>query len=201
MAETKAPPQAEPDYVVIDSGKTSLKDLYKKEDWMAIWMGFLLLIVGLLIYLPRPPEKMDENLTKYNAVLKEEAAKAPFKTIEWYNASSSKRGMRATNQDFAKTIQSFLSAPSDWDTNPIDALYRSEETAKAMGAPFKEAADKAKARLGCSSCKSQDRPGGGRGRRLQRHRPQRRGGKRNQGLAGGQRQVLQGCCQSQRQAV
>jgi uncharacterized membrane protein YadS len=145
MAETKTRSQAEPDYVVIDSGKTSLKDLYKKEDWMAIWMGFLLLIVGLLIYLPRPPEKMDENLAKYNAVLKEEAAKAPFKTIEWYNASSSKRGMRATNQDFAKTIQSFLSAPSDWDTNPIDALYRSEETAKAMGAPFKEAADKAKA--------------------------------------------------------
>ena len=77
--------------------------------------------------------------------MKEEAAKAPFKTIEWYNASSSKRGVRATNQDFAKTIQNFLSAPSDWNTNPLDALYRSEETAKAMGAPFKEAADKAKA--------------------------------------------------------
>jgi uncharacterized membrane protein YadS len=136
---------AEPDYVVIDSGKTSLRDLYKKEDWMAIWMGFLLLIVGLLIFMPQPPEKMEENLAKYNAVLKEEAAKAPFKTIEWYNASSSKRGMRATNQDFAKTIQNFLSAPSDWDANPMDALYRSEETAKAMGAPFKEAADKAKA--------------------------------------------------------
>jgi len=52
MAETKTPSPAEPDYVVIDSGKTSLKDLYKKEDWMAIWMGFLLLIVGLLIFLP-----------------------------------------------------------------------------------------------------------------------------------------------------
>jgi uncharacterized membrane protein YadS len=152
MAEIQS--QAEPDYVVIDSGKTSLQDLYKKEDWMAIWMGFLLLIVGLLIYLPRPPEKMDENLAKYNAVLKEEAAKAPFRTIEWYNASSSKRGIRATNQDFAKTIQSFLSAPSDWNTNPLDALYRSEETAKAMGAPFKEAADKAKAALDAALAKA-----------------------------------------------
>ena len=152
MAETKS--QAEPDYVVIDSGKTSLQDLYKKEDWMAIWMGFLLLIIGLAIYLPRPPEKMDENLAKYNAVLKEEAAKAPFRTIEWYNASSSKRGIRATNQDFAKTIQSFLAAPSDWNTNPLDALYRSEETAKAMGAPFKEAADKAKAALDAALAKA-----------------------------------------------
>ena len=40
MAEIKTQPQAEPDYVVIDSGKTTLKDLYKKEDWMAVWMGF-----------------------------------------------------------------------------------------------------------------------------------------------------------------
>jgi uncharacterized membrane protein YadS len=144
MAAPKAPSQPEPDVVVIESGKTTLRDLYKKEDWMAVWMGFLLLIVGLLVYLPRPPEKAAE-IPKYNATMKEEAAKAPFKTIEWHNASSAKRGVRATNQDFAKTIQNFLSAPSDWDTNPLDALYRSEETAKAMGAPFKEAADKAKA--------------------------------------------------------
>jgi uncharacterized membrane protein YadS len=144
MAEEKTQSQAEPEYVVIESGKTTLRDLYKKEDWMAVWMGFLLLIIGLLIYLPRPPEKAAE-IPKYNATMKEEAAKAPFKTIEWYNASSAKRGVRATNQDYAKTIQNFLSAPSDWDTNPVDALYRSEETAKAMGAPFKEAADKAKA--------------------------------------------------------
>ena len=144
MATDTVKPQAEPDYVVIDSGRTSLRDLYTKEDWMAVWMGFVLLIVGLLIYLPNPPEKAAE-IPKYNTTMKEEAAKAPFKTIEWHNASSSKRGVRATNQDFAKTIQNFLSAPSDWDTNPLDALIRTEETAKAMGAPFKEAADKAKA--------------------------------------------------------
>ena len=144
MAEPNKPPQAEADFVVIESGKTTLRDLYKKEDWMAVWMGFLLLIIGLIIYLPRPPEKA-ADIPKHNAVMKEEAAKAPFKTIEWHNASSAKRGIRATDQDFAKTIQSFLAAPSDWESNPIDALYRSEETAKAMGAPFKEAAEKAKA--------------------------------------------------------
>ena len=42
----------ESDYVVIESGKTTLRDLYTKEDWMAIWMGFLLLIVGLMIFCP-----------------------------------------------------------------------------------------------------------------------------------------------------
>jgi len=133
----------EPDYVVLDSGKTTLKDLYTKEDWMAIWLGFIILIVGLLIYLPNPPEKAAE-IPKYNATMKEEAAKAPFKTIEWYNASSSKRGIRARDQEFGKTIQNFLAAPSSWSSNPIDALYRSKEAAEAMNAPHKEAADKAK---------------------------------------------------------
>ena len=138
-------PEKEPEYVVIESGKTSLRDLYTKEDWMAIWMGFFLLIVGLFIFLPNPPEKMNENLLKYNAILKEEAAKAPFKTIEWHNASSSKRGIRATNQDFAKTISSFLAAPGDWKNNPVDALYRSKETADAMSASGKAAFEKTKA--------------------------------------------------------
>ena len=144
MANTTAiSPKDHTDFVVIDSGKTTLRDLYTKEDWMAVWMGFLLLIVGLLIFLPNPPEKA-ADIPNYNATMKEEAAKAPFKTIEWHNAAAAKRAVRATNQDFAKTIQNFLAAPSDWSTNPLDALIRTEETAKAMGAPHKEAADKAK---------------------------------------------------------
>src|SRR4030042_161229 len=110
---------SEPDYVVIDSGKTTLKDLYTKEDWMAIWMGFLLLIAGLLIYLPRLPEKAVE-IPKYNAIMKEEATKAPFKTIEWYHASSAKKGIRARDQQFGKTSQNFVAAPSRWPGNPLD---------------------------------------------------------------------------------
>ena len=84
--ETKTPPKGESDYVVIESGRTTLRELYKKEDWMAVWLGFLILIIGLAIYLPRPPEKAAE-IPKYNAIMEEEAAKAPFKTIEWHNAS------------------------------------------------------------------------------------------------------------------
>ncbi len=145
MAENDVKKPAEPDYVVIESGKTTLKDLYTKEDWMAIWMGFLVLIVGLLIFLPRPPEKMNENLAKYNAIMKEEAAKAPFKTVAWHQASSAKKGIRARDQAYGKTIREFLDAPGDWTTNPLDALYRSKETADAMNAAAKGAYDKAKA--------------------------------------------------------
>ncbi len=111
---------------------------------MAIWMGFFLLIVGMIIFLPNPPANMNENLSKYNSILKEEAAKAPFKTIEWHNASSAKRAIRGTDQAFAKTIANFLAAPSDWKNNPLDALVRNQETADKMSASAKEAFDKAK---------------------------------------------------------
>ena len=117
MAQATNRNERSADYVVIESGKTTLRDLYKKEDWMAIWMGFLLLIVGLLIYLPRPPAKM-ADIPKYNTTMKEEAAKAPFKTIEWYNASSAKKGVRARDQEFGKTIQAFLSAPAEVGEQP-----------------------------------------------------------------------------------
>lgn len=133
------------DYVVIESGKTTLKDLYTKEDWMAIWMGFLLLIVGLVIFFGNPPEKMQEKLDGYNATLKAEAAKAPFKTIAWHNASAAKKAMRGRDTALGKQIQNFLNAPSDWSSNPMDALYRSPATAEAMSAPAKEGFEKAKA--------------------------------------------------------
>ncbi|MEW6233307.1 MAG: putative sulfate exporter family transporter [Chloroflexota bacterium] len=142
MAEKKNP--GEPDYVVIDSGKTTIKDLYTKEDWMAIWMGFAILIVGLIIFLPRQPEKIQE-LPKLNETLKAEAARAPFKTIAWHKASSEKKGIRATGEAYAKTLKSFLSAPGDWQSNPLDALYLSETDAEAKNAAGKEAFDKAKA--------------------------------------------------------
>ncbi len=145
MAESVKKPEASADYVVLDSGKTTLKDLYTKEDWMAIWMGFFILIVGLLIFLPNPPANMTENLAKYNAIMKEEAAKAPFKTIAWHKASSDKKKIRARDQAFGKTINNFLAPPSGWKTNPIESLYRSQATADAMNAKAKDAYDKAQA--------------------------------------------------------
>jgi hypothetical protein len=78
--------------IVRDRAQTKLSDLWTKEDYWAIWLGFILIIVGMLIYLPRPPKDMHEKIAKANAALAAEAAKAPFRTIEWYKASDSKGG-------------------------------------------------------------------------------------------------------------
>lgn len=131
-------------YVVLDSGKTTFRDLYTKEDWMAIWMGALILLIGLLIFMPRPPANMEADFAKYNGIMKEEAAKAPFKTIAWHKASAAKKKIAASGESYAKTLKEFLAAPSDWTSNPLDALYRSQAQADAINAAGKEAAAKAK---------------------------------------------------------
>lgn len=145
MAEDSKTQQESVDYVVIESGKTSLKDLYTKEDWMAIWMGFLILIAGLLIFLPNPPDKMNEELAKFNTVMKEEAARAPFKTIAWQKASAAKKKLRARDQAFGKILGDFFAAPHEWTENPLDALYRSKAVADEMNTKNMEAFEKAKA--------------------------------------------------------
>jgi len=142
MATTvsQAPPSGE---IVVDRGKGAFSDLWKKEDYWAIWLGCLILAVGLLIFLANPPAGLRDKLNQYNAVMKQEAARAPFKTVAWNEAAQAKRGLRATNASFAKTIASFLGAPRDWSGSPLDALYQSQAAAEARNAAAKPALDKA----------------------------------------------------------
>jgi uncharacterized integral membrane protein (TIGR00698 family) len=155
MAEKIVSAVAEHDYVVIESGKTTLKDFYTKEDWMAIWMGFLILIIGLLIFLPRPPVKMSENIAKSNEIMKAEATVAPFKTVAWHQAANAKKGIKATDQPFAKTIQKYFNPPSGWTSNPLDAVYRSQAAADALNARGKEGFEKAQAAAAAALTKAQ----------------------------------------------
>jgi uncharacterized integral membrane protein (TIGR00698 family) len=55
--------------VVVDRGKWEWSELWKKEDWWAIWLGFIILIVGLIIFLPRPPAEMHEKLARADATM------------------------------------------------------------------------------------------------------------------------------------
>ncbi len=118
--------------VVIDVARSSLSDLWKKEDYWAIWLGFIILIAGLIIFLPRPPANLDSELEKYNQILTQEAERAPFRTIAWHKAASAKKKLRARDEPYAKTIHKFLATPKKWSTNPIEAFYSSQGSADAL---------------------------------------------------------------------
>jgi uncharacterized membrane protein YadS len=105
--------------------------LWKKEDYWAIWLGFLILALGLILFLPRPPADMDLKISQANTVMAAEAEKAPFKTIEWFNASTAKRGIKAGSLPFAKWLKTFFGKPHGWTSNPLDSFFMGESAAEA----------------------------------------------------------------------
>jgi uncharacterized membrane protein YadS len=134
------------DSVVIDQQRWEWSQLWKKEDWWAIWLGFLLIIVGILIFFPRGPAGMTEKLNQADAILLAEDARAPFHTVEWHKANDTKGGLRATNEPYAKTIAKWMQKPGRWSSNITESLYLSEEAAaerRAKAQPAYEEAQQA----------------------------------------------------------
>jgi uncharacterized integral membrane protein (TIGR00698 family) len=123
-----------------------LSELWKKEDYWAIWLGFFILILGLIIYLPRGPAGMQEKIDKANATLKAESQRAPFKTIAWYNAVSAKKKLRARSSPAGKKIGKFTGKPKSWKGNPFGAFYRSKSAADAINDKNKPKYDQTKAK-------------------------------------------------------
>ncbi len=109
--------------VVIDVAESRISDLWKKEDYWAIWLGFLALIFGMFVYFGNPPQQMDAKIDEANAIMAREEAQAPFKTIEWHQAAKSKEKLKAADDGFGKFLKSFTGKPHTWDTNPLQSFY------------------------------------------------------------------------------
>ncbi len=139
------PNTAQKSEVIIDKAGSKLSDLWKKEDYWAIWLGFLLLAIGMVIFMPRPPQNMHENIAKAETTMQAEAARAPFKTIEWYQASDSKDKIKATGEGYAKPIATFLHKPHGWKTNPLQAFVMGDAEAESLSGKGVEKYEKAKA--------------------------------------------------------
>ncbi|EGJ48796.1 YeiH family protein [Desulfocurvibacter africanus] len=131
--------------IVVDKATSSISDLWKKEDYWAIWLGFILLAIGLALFLNNRPEGMEEKIAKANAVIEAEAARAPFKTVAYYEAQDAKGAIKGSDMPFAKTISKYLAHPAGWSTNPIDGLVQDKASAEAKSAKAMPAYEKAKA--------------------------------------------------------
>lgn len=128
--------------VVIDRGKASWSDLWKKEDYWAIWIGFFIIAVALCIVISNKQD-FSKKFEEQAAIMKAEAAK-PFKTIEWYEASAKQKGLAAQKLPAMQAIIKNLSSPARWTSNPMQALVFSKEDADKANEKVKPAVDKAK---------------------------------------------------------
>jgi uncharacterized membrane protein YadS len=142
------------DQVVTDQSKGSFSDLWKKEDYWAIWLGFLILILGMIIFFPSGPEGYRDKIAKANATLKAESEKAPFKTVAWYQAGAAKKKLRARNSGVGKWIAKFMGKPKGWKANPFGAFYRGKDAADAANAKAKPKYESAKKAAGDALAKA-----------------------------------------------
>jgi len=196
MAKESAPNQGAD--VVRDRAVSRISDLWTKEDYWAIWLGFFLLALGLIIYLPQAPQGMSEKIAQANATLEAESERAPFKTIEWYQAVEAKKKLKATSSPIGKSIKTFTAKPHGWTTNPLDAFYRSEAEAEALN---QKAMPRFEAASGRRPGAGRKGPGcGGRGR-LSERRAEQPGGSGHRPVAQRREQAFQRQKEGGRQTV
>jgi uncharacterized membrane protein YadS len=134
--------------VVIDHGKSQWSDLWKKEDYLAIWLGFIIICVSILAYTTFGPKaEFAEKIAVANQIQEAELAKAPFKTIAWHNAQDAKSKLKGSSSAFGKFASHWTKTPGSWKTNPMDSLIRSESQAKALNEKGMPKYEEAKGKL------------------------------------------------------
>jgi uncharacterized membrane protein YadS len=138
--------------VVIDHGKSQWSDLWKKEDFLAIWLGFIIIAVCIAAYTTFGPKaELADKIAAANQVQEAELANAPFKTVAWFKAQDAKSGLKASGSPFGKFMSQWTKTPGSWKSNPVDAFIMTEAQAKALnekGMPkYEEAKAKAAATL------------------------------------------------------
>lgn len=138
------PLNTEPE-IVHDKAQTRLSDLWLKEDYWAIWLGFFLLLLGVIIFLPNRPAGMEQVFATSNTVMEREAERVPFKTIEFFGAQDAKEAVKARDQQFAKKLSAFLATPGNWKSNFTSSFYMSREQADTLNAAGAEKYEKAQA--------------------------------------------------------
>ena len=56
--------------IVIDKAQSKLSDLWKLEDYWAIWLGFMILIVALFIFIPFGTKEIEGEIIQSNTEFK-----------------------------------------------------------------------------------------------------------------------------------
>ncbi len=127
--------------IVRDKAQSRISDLWLKEDYWAIWLGFVIALLGTWIIFFSQKPAIEEKFNAINQVLKTESEKAPFKTIAYYNALEEKGKIKATDNSIFKSISTLIAKPKRWSGSPLSSFYMSQETADAKNAAAKAKAD------------------------------------------------------------
>ncbi len=111
--------------------KRNWSDLWKTEDYWVIWFALSLILAAAFFYRPSVLEETVAELSWNDTVLQDERAKAPFKTVKWYETAEAKSAVGRSESDVAKFLKKLTAKPHKWKNNPWTALYQSDVQASA----------------------------------------------------------------------
>ena len=133
--------------IVVDHGKSQLSDLWKKEDYLAIWLGFIIIAVCIAAYTTFGPKaEFADKIAAVKQTQEAELARAPFKTVAWYKAQDEKGALKASSSPFGKFISHWTKKPGSWKSNPVDSFIMTEAQAAAHNEKGMPAYEEAKAK-------------------------------------------------------
>lgn len=103
--------------------------LIRTKDWWAVWIGFILLAIGSIVYFPQAGE-IREKLEEVERQYASQAARTnAFKTIAFYQMQDAKNAIKADDNTFGQWLTKLTKKPKEWSGNPVNAFFMSEEKA------------------------------------------------------------------------
>lgn len=128
--------------IVVDRAKSQWSDLWKKEDYWAIWLGLFILGVALCVVMSNRPNFEDKSKPLLETIAQEK--KKPIQTIEFFEAKAALKKLNGRDVPFLKSVLSLLATPGSWHANPLDSLYLSKSAADAANEKILPKLDAAK---------------------------------------------------------
>lgn len=112
----------------------TITNLFKQEDYWAIWLGGLILLFGLGAFFLNPPDQLEERHADLSAQLKAEEGKAPFRTLEWYALFDQQQQIKGSSEPIGKFLKKVTGKPAGWKNNPLTSFITTPKQAQEQKA-------------------------------------------------------------------
>jgi uncharacterized membrane protein YadS len=98
---------------------------------MAIWLGAIILLVGLAVFVFSQAGNLSETRKAIRAGLAEEESRAPFRTVQWYLLQESGDQAVTGRSAVAAWFSDITGRPKSWSTNPLRSVYSGQLSGRA----------------------------------------------------------------------
>lgn len=118
--------------------------LLAKDDYWSIWIGFSLLLLGLVLFFTNQPDNLRQIHSDLDSVMEIEDKKAPYKTLIWYEAFDQQQKIKGASEPIGKFLSKGTDKPGSWSENPLQSFVTTQKQADASKAAAKDKFEQSK---------------------------------------------------------